>query len=166
MHSGTESPIASIRRRGRVSGVYISSAMILPVSANLSSRLNASGARPIAWFGFLAALVVIGEHFTTCYVELTFGNKIRRVNGQLGRDRDRVRRLTVVIPAAELIGGAVQRLLGGDLDGMPGARFPIEALRRCVRHSVHNDFQTAHMRGDGNALRLKSVHVLYRVDIA
>src|SRR5258708_22209603 len=101
MHSATESPIASMRRRGRVSGVYISRAMNLPVSANLSSRVNASGARPIACFGFLAALAVIEKHFTICHVEPSLGNKIRRVDGQLGRHCDRMRRVAIVIPAAE-----------------------------------------------------------------
>src|SRR5579859_5922458 len=139
MHSAAESPIASILRRGSVSGVYISSAMVLPVSANLSSRVNASGARPIACFGFFAALAVIHEHFTTCYVDLPLGNKIRRVDGQLGRDRDRVRRLPVVIPAAKLVARAVQRLLGRNFHRMPTAHLPIEALWRRVHHSVHDD---------------------------
>ena len=114
MHSATESPIASIRRSGRVSGVYISSAMILPVSANLSSRLNTSGDRPIAWFGFFAALAVIEEHFTTCYQVLLMGNEIRRVDGHFRRDRDRVGQFPVVIPPAELIVFPILGLLRED----------------------------------------------------
>ena len=50
--------MASMRRSGKVSGVYISSATILPASARRSSRVNCSGAWPMAFFASLATLAV------------------------------------------------------------------------------------------------------------
>jgi len=57
--SSTESPMASITCKGRVSGEYTSTAINFPVSATRSSSVSLSGERPMAAWGSRAALAGI-----------------------------------------------------------------------------------------------------------
>src|SRR5260370_24627511 len=48
---------------------------------------------------------------------------------------------------------------------MTGTGLPVEASRRRVLNTVHEDFQAIHMGGDGEVFGLNAVHVLDRVDV-